>query len=784
MLNPLQKSENVQSPVAPNQTPNQTPVFNKPKVNTFDLSHAHNTSMRFGEITPTLCMDCVSGDRIMLDQSHQLFSNPFHNKFLNSMKLNKDSFFVPLTSMMPHSAEYLMVNPKRGDDLPDMAKPVFYLPGIVIDILGFDMIFDKRDDIPEDLGFLNSSSLPTDGFINVFDVFDENGANFGLSPNKFKPLLITTLLRNWLSFDSLFGAGSLADNLGMRVDPAFSRFVCETAFNFLNDLEVNSVRVGRAVDFYNIGGNGLKDYSSSYADSLKYVRFPISTPSERRALCDVMKTGEYVITGLFNGATPVDLTDSFASSTLVMRIKEIAGELVPYVLGVDSFFISFSGLKGASSKGVAPRFESDLDCIGVYGDVMNPEYGFYSVLPFIAYQQTCAHFYTNDNIDEVYSSKLYLSSLQTCLRYNGLRARSDETFNFNKVPAFSYNGSLVEADVISLSYLTQYRQQKTGVESDSMNGGFLMNYNTSPLTWCVDYTNFMYYASIFALNNSLSSMDYFTSARSYPLAVGNVNIGVNTDNMKVSAIDVTRNIVLQKFLNTVNRIGSRFSEYMLGVFGVRPSTEEPAPSFISHYCNDVAIQQNTNLADSNGEVNSTINDNTEPQRVLDIYIDTPGFLISVAYFTIQRNYNNSLAPYFSHIDRFSMFNPLFQEIGDQPVMVNFMDWKYPMKPFGYTTRYGEYKEMFSTNHGVFRLDDVLPASTFTFEVPRIARFEYNDNSPVICSAFLRHYPYELDKYFSSLTAADISSYYHFLGTFGNTIKANRPISYSPGILNS
>ncbi len=68
---------------------------NKPKSNTFNLSHDRKMSMVMGTLTPTLCMDVLPGDKISLNSTQMLRFAPLMAPVMHRIDVYQHFFFVP-----------------------------------------------------------------------------------------------------------------------------------------------------------------------------------------------------------------------------------------------------------------------------------------------------------------------------------------------------------------------------------------------------------------------------------------------------------------------------------------------------------------------------------------------------------------------------------------------------------------------------------------------------------------------------------------------------------------
>ncbi|AXQ65957.1 MAG: major capsid protein [Microviridae sp.] len=70
-------------------------LINKPKSNTFNLSHDRKMSMQMGTLTPTLVMDVLPGDKIKLNSTQMLRFAPMIAPVMHRIDVFTHFFFVP-----------------------------------------------------------------------------------------------------------------------------------------------------------------------------------------------------------------------------------------------------------------------------------------------------------------------------------------------------------------------------------------------------------------------------------------------------------------------------------------------------------------------------------------------------------------------------------------------------------------------------------------------------------------------------------------------------------------
>lgn len=366
-----------------------------------------------------------------------------------------------------------------------------------------------------------------------------------------------------------------------------------------------------------------------------------------------------------------------------------------------------------------------------------------NIYKIAAYQMTCAQYFSNDHVDDIYTSKLWLQNMRALVlaTYGG-------SVTYNQVK-FDYNGVSIDYDTLSSQFLSRM-SELIGTDNGDIHALYFWN-------------------NLLTFKRSLKYGDYFNSARTQPLAVGDVTAPVVGN--KVSAIDTTKSISYQRFLNAVNRAGSYIKDYVKSIFGVTPTQTEPMPNFLSRETHIIGKDEIDNTSDMQGNVVTNLVD-TDSRFAFDIYLDTPSVIIGLITFDCVGCYQFVTEKDNFHINRFDMFNPFLQNIGDQSVLSRELD---PLRDdsatFGYQIRNAEYKFKVNQCHGGFLYN--LPSWLFTFDDKGVY---------VINSETIRSKPADLDKFYTSLNYASFAGYYHFIISMTNEVKSNRRMQFEPNIL--
>lgn len=363
----------------------------------------------------------------------------------------------------------------------------------------------------------------------------------------------------------------------------------------------------------------------------------------------------------------------------------------------------------------------------------------FDISPILAYQLVCAEYFTNDHIDFIYSAELYRQLYEGIVSSEGL--------------AYNLNGFIFEPD---------------GFSAITLNSIFVL------VTTGLDY-HFSLFLNLFTRKRSLRFVDYFTGARSHPLAVGDVNIQVNSQN-EVSAIDVTKGIQSARYLLAVNRVGAKAKNYLKGIFGANMRTRTDVPVKIGHMDEVIYGVETQNTGTDQLTKQQSITTNLESRSsdfAFQMDLSEDSILIGVSSYDITRMYTEGWSKFANKIDRFDRFNPYFQYTGDQPIYQSeLLAGLDDSAIFGYQSKDTEYK--LQTDYAIGPFLEELRGWIFT-------QNDIRDNVE-ISPDFIRAHQTELDRYFIDFTAIQSWQRYHFICFYDIKMEASRNMVFDPQIL--
>ena len=374
----------------------------------------------------------------------------------------------------------------------------------------------------------------------------------------------------------------------------------------------------------------------------------------------------------------------------------------------------------------------------------------------IAYQLVCNQFYTNDSVDNVYNAELW---------FQNMKAIVEKFYEYDgePYPYFTYNGIKTDYDVTSGKVFDE-------VCSSFFNGS---SFDLSLNSW-------YYLHSIFFFRKSLRYGDYFVGAKTLPYAPGDVTADVVGNG--VSALDTTRSILMQRFLNAVERANNTWKDYLKDVTGGVVAPNPLEPRFLASSTSSVRCFEVENTSENQGNI-VTILKTGNSDYVYEVEVGSPCIIIGVSTYEVPAVYSQTVDRFFYHADRFDMFNKFMQNIGDQEISASERSASLDASTaFGYTPRHMEYKQRYPIAAGAFV--DFLPAYSFIKDNRDSGQqdIDFAPSAQKINSAYLRNRNSEFDRFSSNLPGLSLAAYYHFQLRYFNICNAVRPMEYSPSIL--
>lgn len=664
-------------------------------------------TQRFGDLQPCLGFEYVPKDDIEFKPEYDLRTYTLGAPLMSDVFFHRDYFTVDMQAILPKNWAKVYTNPLIGDDVDNIVNSF---------VSGSDLrqIIDST-----------AEAFAT----NVYTVTTEDD-EYEMYPlaDQIRALLWLSL---WFSQGSLiasldykFGKHFRADlPIGSKNRRDFDSFFqqrIQLVYDRLHDYQSSTKNLIN-VRFFNLGGQDPDVYFIQFDD-----------------INDIL----------------VDNPNDLNNTISFRRFLELAFQNMHFDFGVLSQYLDY---KNSSSSGdILPAlnfYEEDGYSVAWSISIasMFPGFNFGKVA---AYQLCCAHFYSNDHVDYIYSADLYRQLIWSYIMADVPSADR----------SFSYNGVQTEYDALSGAMMLYQKVSS----ADFVAGAFG---DLLPV-------KLAYWTALLSFRKSLRFVDYFTGAKSYPLATGDVSVEVNQN--LVNIIDVTRNIQKQRFLNAVNRSGRKVQDYMQGIFGIAPDPDHHDPLFLTNIKDPIHLEEVDNTGEAQqSEANSVtgILRGNNSQFAFSFKTALPGYLIGIAHFDIPRAYAHHYLKENTHSDRFDMFNPDMQFVGDQAISRAELGVGNEADPFGYTLRYMEYKLRTDSCAGAFACPDILPG--YCFIADNVRGLETPSH---ISPDYIRSKNVEMDEFYPHLTGYGLADYFHFQIKHVNIIDSQRPMAYAPSIL--
>lgn len=709
---------------------------------TFNLSHRFLQTHRFGEITPHCSFETIKGAkdsiRLMNDTSSYSLKAPLKTEMFQK----RSNFFVPLQAIIRNNWELLVAQPNSGDDvLPDV-------DGVV-----------SKDRLNSFFSALVSSLIP-----------NPDGESLVETPIYS---FIDNYLHNLLVAEMFFSQGSLCKQLlidfshCVHADEKSAFGIKKRSFDaFLEQVLSKLAPVSSSL-------TGIYFYRVRWFDE------DGSTTALYEVVADenLSENPTYVIpgSGVYQQINFRHFLD-LARQDLNFHIQYM--EYDPSFVAVDggdeeeeeeskslradsSSYISdtlisylFGNFNFSDSDGVVSYVRLSFD-IPLTEDVNFDKLS--------AYQIVCAHFFSLDHVDYIYSAELYRQLIQYYV---------DKIVTTLSNQRFTWNGLELHYDALS-GYM---------IDRACFRSTYISDLSTDR-----SYPSFSFYyaylTALFSFRHSLRYLDYFTGGRTQPLSVGsntdpraNVNVAVN--NGAVNGVEMILAQNAARYLNFAQRVGKKISQWLDKMFpGGTPKPDMHDPQWLASTGDALNPEQTQNTGEGQlTEANSITArfKNDSNRYMFTIQPDRPGYIICVTYYDVPRAYAYATDRENLHKDRYDRFNPFLQYNGSQAVYKQELGISGDT-PFSYQGRYEEYKQKYDIVAGGFV--ENLPGFAFIADLQSGLPMQQNLNP-----TYVRSWNTELDPFYLALTGYGLAGYFHFIVKNVNIINCVRPMEYAPQLM--
>lgn len=90
----------------------------------FPMSYKHANTARYGHITPFYYQHSRGDDTVPLFSEHELRTYTLASPMLSDLNMNKTYFMVDMEAIYPRNWNLMLVNPSKGDDVPEDTRAV------------------------------------------------------------------------------------------------------------------------------------------------------------------------------------------------------------------------------------------------------------------------------------------------------------------------------------------------------------------------------------------------------------------------------------------------------------------------------------------------------------------------------------------------------------------------------------------------------------------------------------------------------------------------------------
>lgn len=715
----------------------------------FKPNYSLYQTLLYGWNQPHFAMEVVADDKVNLRCQSDIDTFNLKAPLMFPVKVYHDYHYVPLRAILPKNADLLVTNPLTGQDV--VARDVnagfdpYYLCMLLYKSGGADSPLAK---VTENAGGAWNQTLQWwAAFLGTFfaskQILDPF-CSFGSLLNTLGHATEDFMCRSARDND---GSNHPYDDMVERVISVIKTEVSKFTVRFVDVSLSNGTytySLGTSIDV-DVQSDKVADYTSTR--TIGFRQF-LRLLSEGKPIYRIQNVG-LTTAGGTKARTGLNWSDLSIS------------------VSPDTFF--YFPIYNPSS---------------VYNAYASDDQRFCNIQRLIAYQLANVQFYTNDSVDYIYTPELYhenqLNLVNQIIGTNNVYSNNYGTYDLNGSTHMydSVSAHVINAVLNNLGSLTSWMTSPTPGNSFDVFVSSSM-YRSMAIPWLYN---------MFGYQRSLKYRDYFVGAKCRPLAVGDVTVNVNSN--MINVVDVTRNIMRQRFFNQVNRLGRTLKEYSRGIFGVTPMADPHEAVLLASTCDIVGAseQDSTDPTANMSQENTTTSKlrNSSSRFAFEISPNEFGILIGITHFEAVRPYTSTTDRQFMHADRFDMFNPYMQNTGDQAVHLSELSQMVSIntkdKSFGYQLRYSEYKQRTDRAVGGFAAG-LLPG--YAFVLPKADFYELTEslsNTLEINPDFIRARAEDFDQFYSILSHYGLAGYFHFIVRNDLQVDAVRPMEAAPTIL--
>lgn len=708
----------------PANDPDRKPVKGRSK---FKPNRSLYHTPVFGLNTPHFAMEAIEGDRVSVRVQSDVDTFNLQAPMMSPVKMHKDYFFASLRSVLPLNADKVITNPLSGDDI-----------------------------VAEDVNTVVSlERIQTYVRYCIYWMNDALNKAAGASSLKAADSYLLALLTFIVRFvEPIFSDGSLLSHLGCNLGSVLS---------FYNRSDGSLVTLDEFVEIL----------TQRLVRDLEYVSVVTSYQQDAGQYNPVMNRDSFE---LYPGMSSV--RNSYSRANMRRFLEEVRQGVLPSEVLFDNIVLNADA--DTNQRGLLID-TGDPTSIPFINSWLAPSEKFLNYGRCVAYQLSSAQFYTDDAVDFVYDAHTWHDNMNSIYvrALNGNNVGSPLRYRWNGIYCDydSVSGAVVDEVLNLMSNIGTYNGFATSIV-DAGGSDIGVDFFGTYTFGVQIYYFAAYIVNLFGFTRSLKFRDYFVGSKPHPLAVGDVNVQVAAG--EFSVVDVTKKIQFQRFFNQVNRIGRRLTQYVEGIFGVTPAHDPRDVVFLGTASDVIGAEEtdNTGSAQLSEPQTTTSKLRMDSSRfAFEGSFAEPGYMIGITRFDVVRPYLNGADRSFFHVDRFDMFNPYLQQIGDQSVFGQELTFAQDTD-FAYQLRYMEYRQSVDRAAGGFR--SFLPGYAFLND--DFATRSIFSPSLEISPDFIRSRPSEFDRFYVSLTHYSLAGYFHFIVRNDIAVDADRPMEAAPSIL--
>lgn len=198
-----------------------------------------------------------------------------------------------------------------------------------------------------------------------------------------------------------------------------------------------------------------------------------------------------------------------------------------------------------------------------------------------------------------------------------------------------------------------------------------------------------------------------------PSVISQLQLNAELDSATGAAVsDVREAFSLQRFFERMQVVGSRFSEFLRGIWGTHAGDSRlQMPEYLGSWTNPFMINnvsQTAATTETSAQGGYSGNGmSSQYNAPIKKYFPEYGYLYCL-YIAMPRNgYQQGVSKLLTRTDWLDFANPYFEHIGEQPIMTSELYFN-PAKAenqdsiFGYQSQYASYKFLNSHSHGEFK----------------------------------------------------------------------------------